>query len=207
MDYFDEHAELIAEIFDILLENEESDDWRMLHKLYRRVTKEYTISISGKRRCTESSVVIKYQSFPNLFHTEEHIDRVQFDENKPLECLAAVSCNLYMVLEYVARTREVSDSNQVSKRKLEKLRKEKGWSPVHPRFVENLEGFSSKSKRSVRSSPELTSDAANFRVVSEEEPMDWDLLKSSAVYKFYMKHEIRRNIMKVWFVNNYNTVQ
>ena len=43
VDYFDDHSPIITEIFDIILDNEESADWGIFHKLYRRVTKEYLL--------------------------------------------------------------------------------------------------------------------------------------------------------------------
>ena len=94
---FEYHAERITEIFDILLDNEECTDWRMLNNLYRRVSKEFMVKQSKEKTAV---LVSMSQLIPHLFHKEEEVvkgNNVEID----LENAAALSSNLFMVLVLV----------------------------------------------------------------------------------------------------------
>ena len=106
--------------------------------------------------------------------------------DKTLENVATVSCNLYMVLKWMDHKLWSITDDII--RKLMDLKREKGWNPVHPRFVKSLD-LCDKSKRLVRRCKDLVSSAGNVFVVSKEGRMDWDLIKSSTLNKFHMKHE------------------
>ena len=196
-----EHKDEVFELFDVLLENENSSDWKVVNKLYRRVSKD-VINHQAKRIKVEEEISVYFpsrktllnQDFPNLFHSLREVANIEYGEYENSQdaeldiVLEAtdVSCSLYMLLEYMENQNDVI-SDSVIKR-LPRLRKEKGWGPVHPQFICNLDSslMPNESKRLLGLIPGITSDASCVRVVSEVMTTPWKFVTQSALYKFHM---------------------
>ena len=129
------HPDKIVEIFNILLENEDSPDWRMLNKMYRDVTQQFvTKQRKGKTAVSQSTVAVADVPIVNLFRDWEEVSIY-----KMLENVSAVSHNLYMVLEFLWCTKMQLTHSVI--RKLVELRRENNWGPVHTQFVHFLDHY------------------------------------------------------------------
>ena len=156
----------VTELFDVFLQDVTSPDFIMINNLHRQTSKAYIEKLKMERAnlsavtTQESPNALCSQSIPNMFHVF-HVFHV-LDEVVPgtnveitLEHVADVSCNLYMLLEYMARKGE-----QVTDSVLEKLRelmRVKGWNPVHPEFVDSLLNMSDESRLMSSNSADITS--------------------------------------------------
>ena len=190
LECFEQHPGPIVEIFNMLLDNEEAPDWRMLYNLYREVTQEYFVKQSkGKTVVPQLAVAVADQPIPNLFNKlEEIVTLGHVSVESQLEKVAAImSSNLYMVLEYiVCSTVTVTDS--VS-RKLLELKRERKWDPIPCQFLDsfNSDFLSSGTRDLLRSVPNLTTDVNSVRVVSQETTDVINFFTSSAIYRFNIK--------------------
>ena len=60
---------------------------------------------------------------------------------------------------------------------------------VHPLFLDNLYGLDNKSKRALKDCSELTSSTNSVCIESEEVTTYWNLITTSATYRFHMEHQ------------------
>ena len=191
-------GDIICEIFDILLENTESADWKMLKTKYKTLMneffKEFNKHKSGKSVAAKS--IQSYQHFPNLVTLSFGLDVKGL---KTIEKVAAVSCNLYMVLEFI----NVEDIDVTASliHKLHGLVSERGWRPVHSQFLESLYWMSDEEKDMLRETTiGITADAHSVRVISEDIPSDFSFLTNSAMYRFEMAQPHCNEVSKCGFL-------
>ena len=212
---FLDHAAVITDIFDILLENEDSADWKMLYKLYRRVTKEYLVKQSGSKVVVaESAVAVcKYQSIPNLLNIdrykhkqedEENYNReMNYDELKIyLENSAALSSSLYIYLELAYKLQGFyidcyeQEQWELTSEEVYLLCREvasrKNWGPVHPDF--NFQPYYREEMVDdlfllLTECPNMRSGTGSVLLVSQESKPVWNIMTSSATYTFHLCQE------------------
>ena len=174
---FERHATRSTEIFDALLEDEDSADWRMLIKLYRKVSKECLI-----RQSKETAVCSKFGvpdvTIPNLFHDLNQSGAVR----EVIETAGAVSCNLYMFIEAISMN-GVANSPW-AKRTLHTLIRERGFSPVHSNFLDTIGQYHIADL--IENC--LAANSPNYvRIVAESVTNDLRFITTSAMYQFQIK--------------------
>ena len=159
----------VTEIFDVLLQDKDSPDFIMFNNLQRRISKAYIEKLKIERAVSTST---RNQAIPNIF------TKFELGESSLLDNVAAKSCNMYMVLEYLDMCGvEITDAVL---EKLQGFRRGRRWDPVNPEFLEGLQcNMSDESKSAV-----VTSTAHSIRVVCDKEPSIWEFLTTSATYKF-----------------------
>ena len=184
---FELYTSRSTEIFDQLLDDEDSSDWKMLNKLYRKVLKECLVRHS-KETAVCSKVAVPYITLPNLFHDSVQWDwdlQVQVDEL--IAESGAVSCNLYMVIETLDCYGIIFNPNIIHI--LQTLIREKGWSPVHYRFL-GPESYTNVSEDLMMNCPTIFAGANSpniVRVVAEPVMGIFRFITTSAIYRFDMK--------------------
>ena len=176
---FERHATRSTEIFDLLLDDEDSADWRMLYKLYRTVSKECLIRQSKETAvCSNSADPDK--TIPNLFHSSVRTGTIE----EIIERAGAVSCNIYMVIESIIEYRATPNIIRI----IQTLIREKGWSPAHYNFLDTY-GYNFDVDL-LRNCAAITAEVNSpncVRVAAEGVTNDFRCTTTSAIYRFYMQ--------------------
>ena len=127
------------------------------------------------------------KSFPNLFqHTYKQVMNDTVEAS--LEIAAALSCNLYMLLEYVDYNGlHVTDAILVDT--LCKIRKERTWGTIHPQFIDSLNRLSPEFKQLLKENTDITSSTDSVCTFAEPEEITnkFEFVTRSALYEFHMK--------------------
>ena len=186
------HGDMITKVFDVLLDNMDSADWRLFNKLHRTMTKNIIQhrKMDSEPDAKQSKAIISRTSasFPNVFCPVVNYPAFLSYTGSPTKTIknvAKVSYNLYMVFEFIDFF-DIGYSNVTASiiRRLDKLRIQNKWSPLHREFVKRLQSM--KYPFIMNNDPLIASEKTSIRVVSEKVTTDWDLLTTTARYKFHM---------------------
>ena len=160
------------------------------------------------------------QSMPNLFHKFEQVVEEIKEESEirghgphsinfhshcsniiqhNLDNVATVSCNLYMLLEFMHwHGIKVANSDTVVD-KLCQIKKDRKWGKVHPQFLDNLFLISPDSVHVLKDNTDITSGTDSVCTVSENVTIKRNFFskKVTNTFKFVTTSSIQKFEMKL----------